>query len=149
MAQRTNPGTTISCSDNPKQNMVIIPKNIPENSQLINPQVINSSKSLVKIRNDENLGKSSTNSNKLTREQQLLLSELPTFQTNIASKTGENSQNDPAEGQKQRKLNISKIHISQSLDYFESQNFTESEFKQIEYFILERLDKIKTNKFGP
>ncbi|CBY39632.1 unnamed protein product [Oikopleura dioica] len=66
-----------------------------------------------------------------------MLSELPTMVAAV-----------PSSSASKRKLEIGKLHVTQSLDYIERQAYAQEDFQEIEDFILERLDQIRSKQFG-
>jgi len=98
---------------------------------------------------------STPNGQRLTREQELMLSELPTMKTSSTPPLlNPVASNHPAPRHRTerlslaRKVEIAKLHISQSLDHFDEQQFDIEEFRQIEEFIFERLDHMRATRFG-
>lgn len=112
-----------------------------------------------------------SNANRLTLEQEMLLSELPTMKTpkfppwNVAqartststpkliqppsTSIPTNRSLQPEIKRCDRRVEIAKLHVAQSLDHIENQQFNVNDFQQIEEYIFERLDQIRGTRFGP
>ena len=103
---------------------------------------------------------STANGQRLTREQELMLSELPTMKSSSTAPPTQptaqpnrlDNRTDLAPRQRTerlslaRKVDIAKLHISQSLDYLDEQQFDIEQFRQIEEFIFQRLDHMRATR---